>query len=112
MGDNTEQTTLAGNIKTKVVNMNGEYGDDVVRIDRSTQFGNKFRLKKDGGEYSREESIQAYRKWFLNKIKSDVNFRKSVEELRGETLGCWCKPQPCHGDVIVEYLDVQSGEQN
>jgi hypothetical protein len=24
---------------------------------------------------------------------------ESLDELRGKTLGCWCKPDPCHGDV-------------
>jgi len=27
-----------------------------------------------------------------------------LEPLRGKRLGCWCKPLPCHGDVIVELL--------
>ena len=29
---------------------------------------------------------------------------ESLDELRGKTLGCWCKPDPCHGDVIVQLL--------
>jgi Domain of unknown function (DUF4326) len=28
-----------------------------------------------------------------------------IEELRGKTLGCWCDPSPCHGHVLVKYLD-------
>lgn len=28
-----------------------------------------------------------------------------IEELRGQTLGCWCKPGPCHGDVLVKMLE-------
>lgn len=27
-----------------------------------------------------------------------------LHELEGKVLGCWCKPGPCHGDVIVELL--------
>jgi len=73
-------------------------------IDRDTPFGNPFKLKKDGGEYTREGSIEEYREWFKNKIQSDEEFREQVEELRGETLGCWCRPKACHGDVILEYL--------
>jgi hypothetical protein len=26
-------------------------------------------------------------------------------ELRHKTLGCWCKPGPCHGDVLKEIAD-------
>lgn len=24
--------------------------------------------------------------------------------LKGKTLGCWCKPEACHGDVLVELV--------
>ncbi|WP_244510228.1 DUF4326 domain-containing protein [Natronobacterium texcoconense] len=73
-------------------------------IDRDTRFGNPFRLKKDGGDYTRQESVDRYEKWFKKKIRTDPDFRAAVEELRGETLGCWCKPKACHGDVILAYL--------
>lgn len=26
-------------------------------------------------------------------------------ELDGETLGCFCAPQPCHGDIIARFTD-------
>lgn len=28
-----------------------------------------------------------------------------IEELRGKTLGCWCKPSPCHGDILTKILN-------
>lgn len=28
-----------------------------------------------------------------------------LESLRGHRLACWCAPLPCHGDVILEWLD-------
>jgi hypothetical protein len=34
----------------------------------------------------------------------------ALPELRGKKLGCWCKPGPCHGDVLAELanaLDMQ-----
>jgi hypothetical protein len=73
-------------------------------IDRDTQFGNPFRLEEDGGEYTRGESVEKYENWFKRKIKNDPDFRKAVDDLQGETLGCWCKPKTCHGDVILAYL--------
>lgn len=101
------QTTLSGNPKTDLVNVERHDSENVRMIDRTTRFGNPFRLKEDGGEYTREESVEKYREWFKNKIKEDQEFRKSVEALQGETLGCWCKPKGCHGDVILEYLRGQ-----
>ena len=32
--------------------------------------------------------------------------------LRGRELGCWCKPQACHGDVLLELLADRPTEQN
>ncbi|MBA3285144.1 MAG: DUF4326 domain-containing protein, partial [Nitrosopumilus sp.] len=26
-------------------------------------------------------------------------------ELRGKTLGCWCRPDACHGDLLAELAD-------
>ena len=27
---------------------------------------------------------------------------KAIKELKGKILGCWCPPQKCHGDVLIE----------
>ena len=101
MGD---QYTLTGEPKTELVNVSRHEGDDVCMIDRDTKFGNPYRLKEDGGEYTREESVQKYEEWFKEKLKKDEQFKKEVDDLKGETLGCWCKPKACHGDVILKYL--------
>jgi len=29
----------------------------------------------------------------------------ALDELAGKELGCWCCPEPCHGDVLVRLLD-------
>lgn len=91
--------------RTELVNMRevGRSGE-IVRIDRQTRFGNPFRLEKDGGDYTREESVRQYRKWFNAQLDDDDEFREAVHSLRGETLGCWCTPKLCHGDVILHYL--------
>ena len=76
-------------------------------IDRRSAFGNPFRLDKDGGEYTRDESIEAYEQWFYSQDQADLR-RRAREELQGKTLGCWCKPKACHGDVIVRFLESGS----
>ena len=30
---------------------------------------------------------------------------KWTDELKGKTLGCFCKPKSCHGDVLVELAN-------
>lgn len=29
---------------------------------------------------------------------------QDLHELRGKTLGCWCHPEPCHGDVLCRLV--------
>ena len=59
---------------------------------------------------SREAAIQAYREWLLgiNYPGVDPARRKWILEnlgiLKGKVLGCFCKPLPCHGDVLIELL--------
>lgn len=35
------------------------------------------------------------------RILSDPIFRSRVKALKGQKLGCFCKPKPCHGDIYV-----------
>lgn len=68
-------------------------------IGRGTKFGNKHRLGFDG---SREVVIAKHKKDFYN----DPELQEAVwSELRGEIIGCSCKPLACHGDTYVEYIE-------
>ncbi len=86
-------TTIVNKYKYK-----GEY----VYIGRGSPYGNPFKIGVDG---NREEVLEKYRVYFYDRIARDSEFKMMVERLRGKTLGCFCKPQLCHGDVIKEYLD-------
>jgi Domain of unknown function (DUF4326) len=83
--------------KTLVVHCKKESID--VYIGRPSKWGNPFKIGKDG---SREEVIQKYRRWIL---ANPVLVAQVPTELRGKKLGCWCKPNPCHGDVLAELAD-------
>ena len=66
-----------------------------VYIGRPSKWGNPFVLGKDG---TRQEVIEKYRTW----IMQQPHLLASISELRGKTLGCWCAPKSCHGDVLLE----------
>jgi hypothetical protein len=73
----------------------GKPGD--VRIDRKTKWGNPFKI---GRGVTRKQSIDSYEEYFI------ANLMSSLKELDGALrLGCWCKPLPCHGDVIKKYFE-------
>ena len=65
-------------------------------------FGNPFRL---GASESRGATIEQYRRYFYERLETDPEFKRRVHELKSKTLGCFCKPYACHGDVIAEYLN-------
>lgn len=95
--------------KTRVVNIRKEAYD--VYIGRAGHgmdgyFGNPFRL---GPGMTRGDTLDRYRKYFYHRLGIDKEFRKRIGELQGKTLGCFCKPNPCHGDIIKEYLDRMEG---
>jgi len=84
----------------KVVNLRKEKYD--VFIGRGSIFGNPYRITK---LHTRGMVMFFYREWFYNQLKDPI-FKAEVEKLRDvDTLGCYCKPLPCHGDIILEYLE-------
>lgn len=66
--------------------------------DRASPFANPFRVGKDG---TRDEVIAKYE----NFIRKNEVLMKDIQGLRGKTLGCWCKPEACHGDVLIKILN-------
>ncbi len=92
-------------MKTKLINYRTYNLDKskITPIDRRSIFGNPFRM--DRITPKRETVIAMYKTFFTNRIKNEPKFKKAVQSLKGKTLGCWCTPLPCHGDVIIEYLE-------
>lgn len=77
-----------------------------VYIGRPSKWGNPFSHLPGAGEYkvnTREEAIQAYREWITT--GEGQYLLKDLHELKGEVLGCWCKPKACHGDVLEELVN-------
>lgn len=94
--------------ETKVVNLRNERYDVYIgRAGRGEDgyFGNPIRLQS---EAQRGSTLERYKEYFYNRLKTDPQFRERIHGLQGKTLGCFCKPNPCHGDIIKEYLDTKS----
>ncbi|MED1461596.1 DUF4326 domain-containing protein [Bacillus safensis] len=50
---------------------------------------------------TREEAIEMYRRWLITQPR----LVKSLRDLKGKTLGCFCSPKQCHGDILVEIAN-------
>lgn len=83
---------------TKVVNKYKESYD--TYIGRGSKWGNPFVIGTDG---NREQVIAKYKQWITQ--GNGKHLLNDLHELYGKTLGCFCKPQACHGDVLIELLN-------
>lgn len=59
-------------------------------------WANPFKVGQHG---TRDEVIQLYQQHIKQKMDSG---EAQLSQLKGKTLGCWCKPDSCHGDYLVE----------
>lgn len=93
-----------------------------VYIGRPSKWGNPF---SHIGESSapvqvatREAAVKCYEQWILGGQQQIHDrlarspqpiVRPTTEEikreLKGKRLGCWCKPQGCHGDVLARIAE-------
>lgn len=83
--------------------------DRVVFIDgerypkQDSPFANPFKVGKDG---TRDQVIALYEDYILTKLKDDKIKLDALKSLQGKTLGCWCSPEPCHGDILLRIVDA------
>ncbi len=63
----------------------------------ASPWANYFPVKR----YGRDEAIRRYEE----KIRRSPALLERLPELEGKTLGCWCKPAPCHGDVLLRLIE-------
>lgn len=86
----------------KVVNLKNDFYDLYIGRENKTyglkcsKWANPYNLK----DYSIEESLKLYEEYVR---KSDLY--NSLDELKDKTLGCWCKPKKCHGDVLISLYN-------
>lgn len=83
-------------MKTEVVNCKYESYD--VYIGRPSLWGNPFKIGRDG---TRDEVIKKFEGW----IRRQPHLLNLLPQLRGKKLGCYCKPKPCHGDILVKLIE-------
>lgn len=65
------------------------------RIDRHSIWGNPYILDEDGDRFTVIANYVDY-------LSKKPSLRKKAETLRGKLLGCWCYPEPCHGQHLIQ----------
>ena len=56
----------------------------------------------------RDEVIALYREYILGKPE----LLNLLPTLSGKVLGCWCCPEKCHGDVLIELFNQKAWESH
>lgn len=75
-----------------------------VYIGRGSKWGNPFEIGKDG---DRSYVIDSYCLHYLPRKKSLI---AALPELDGKVLECYCVPEQCHGEVLIETLKREAWE--
>jgi hypothetical protein len=65
-----------------------------------SKWANPYSVKR----YGRAEALKRYERDVRNGPLWD-----ELPELEGKTLACWCKPEPCHGDVLLRLIEERAG---
>ena len=79
-----------------------------VYIGRPSIYGNPFTDKANSiAEFivPTSEVIPRYEQWLRSQPELVARVKR---ELRGKVLGCWCKPKPCHGDVLAKIANEET----
>ncbi len=66
-----------------------------VYVGRPSPYGNPWAIGVDGG---RLKVIRLFREWVYQQPDLLTMIRR---ELKGKVLGCHCRPEVCHGDVLA-----------
>ena len=99
-GEETELVNIAketsnGTINQRVQEWCGQ-NERNVYIGRGSDFGNPFRG---------ETAIEEYRQYIISRLQQEPDLLEKLKKLKGQRLGCWCKPQKaCHGDILLELI--------
>ena len=68
------------------------------RIDRNSAWGNPYELGKDG---DRDTVCESYMYYFKKKL----SLHQQLMDIKGKVLGCWCYPERCHGNYLIDLAD-------
>jgi hypothetical protein len=66
---------------------------------RTSPWHNPFTVRRHG---TRDQVLGAYREY----LDHSPTLKLQLPELRGKVLGCWCYPEPCHGDILCEAVNA------
>lgn len=86
----------------KVINRKTHPNVNGIYVGRPSKFGNPFNIGRDG---DRKEVVEKYRQYLLS---NNTLIQAAKDELKGHDLICFCAPEQCHADVLLEIANGES----
>lgn len=69
---------------------------------KSSVFSNPFKIGRDG---DRNDVLDKYREYIVEKLDKESSLKDELLRLKGKNLGCWCAPEPCHANILLELIE-------
>lgn len=81
-----------------------------VYIGRGSAWGNPFAVGASAHAVTRvatvAEAIVRYEAYITERLANEPALREQLRALKGKRLFCFCKPGPCHGDVLARLANA------
>ncbi len=68
---------------------------------RDSIWYNPYKIGKDG---DRNQVIEKYEVYIRERLHREEGLKDELKKLKNKNLGCWCAPEPCHGNVLLKIL--------
>ena len=81
--------------------MRDKIPDNAVFIGRPSKWGNPFKIGQHG---DRQTVLKMYEEW----VRRQPRLMSSLKEIRGKDLVCYCSPEPCHGDILMDLANCSA----
>lgn len=69
--------------------------------DELSEFANPYKISDN---MTRKQVIKKYETYIIRKLNKNISLVKKLLKLDGKNLGCWCYPEPCHGDILIKLI--------
>lgn len=76
----------------------GRNGPNGVYVGCPSKWGNPFVIGQHG---TRDQVVERYRRW----LWEHPTLMGELGELEGQDLICWCAPEACHADVLLQMAN-------
>ena len=87
-----------------IIPINGEYiGREYRKFGlQQSKFANPYKLTKGK---PRGDTLEEYKQWLWIEILEERITKNDLFALKDKILVCFCKPLPCHGDILKAFVE-------